>query len=201
MKKPVSKIGTILIIVATVILAGIAIFTAYRLYELRQQSVAPNAPSSNPKADTISSPTSACNLSFTLSSATATPTATGSATPTPTGTGTATPTPTGTGSATPTPTGEPNSCGGTCGSNINCGNGLYCYNGYCRNPSCPSDTDCNCGASTPTPTSTATTTTYSSTTTPTPTEAALPVSGTNWPTFMMAGFGMFIILFAFLLAF
>ncbi len=53
MKKPVGKIGTVLIIIATVILAGVAVFTAYRLYQLRQQPVAPNVPSSYPKADEL----------------------------------------------------------------------------------------------------------------------------------------------------
>ena len=41
-------------------------------------------------------------------------------------------------------TAEPNYCGGTCGSNSNCQSGLYCYIGFCRNPSCPSKTDCSC---------------------------------------------------------
>lgn len=50
MKKPISKFGTILIILITVILAGVAIFTAYRLFQLRQEPVAPNVPSSLPKA-------------------------------------------------------------------------------------------------------------------------------------------------------
>ncbi len=50
MKKPIGKLGTTLIILATVILAGVAIFTAFRLYQLRQQPVAPNVPSSEPKA-------------------------------------------------------------------------------------------------------------------------------------------------------
>lgn len=40
--------------------------------------------------------------------------------------------------------GEPNSCGGTCGSNFNCKANLYCYKGYCRNPLCSDKTDCNC---------------------------------------------------------
>ena len=48
MKK--SKISTILIIVATVILAGVAIFTATKLYNLRDQAVAPNVPTSEPAA-------------------------------------------------------------------------------------------------------------------------------------------------------
>lgn len=51
MKKPIGKLGTTLIILATVILAGVAIFTAFRLYQLRQQPVAPNVPSSLPKAE------------------------------------------------------------------------------------------------------------------------------------------------------
>ena len=40
--------------------------------------------------------------------------------------------------------GEPNSCGGTCGSNYNCKANLYCYQGYCRNPICKNESDCNC---------------------------------------------------------
>ncbi len=54
---------------------------------------------------------------------------------------------------TPAPTaGEPNSCGGTCGSNTNCTSNLYCYQGYCRNPSCPLSGNCSCSSTTtPTP--------------------------------------------------
>ncbi len=43
---------TILIVVATLVLAGIAIFTAVRLYQLRQKAVAPTAPESRPRAAT-----------------------------------------------------------------------------------------------------------------------------------------------------
>lgn len=51
----------------------------------------------------------------------------------------------------PTPTqGEPNSCGGTCGSNYNCKAGFFCYQGYCRNPACQTDTDCVCPTTKPT---------------------------------------------------
>ena len=45
-----SKFGTILVLIATVALAGIAIFTAFRLYKLRQEAIAPNAPTSKPAA-------------------------------------------------------------------------------------------------------------------------------------------------------
>lgn len=71
---------------------------------------------------------------------------------TPTSTATATSTsssqPTDTATATPTYVpGEPNSCGGTCGSNYNCKANLYCYQGFCRNPICSAETDCNCSVS------------------------------------------------------
>ncbi len=93
----------------------------------------------------------------------ATPTATStSTTSTPTSTATSTvsasPTASATVTATATPTSvpeEPNSCGGTCGSNYNCKANLYCYQGYCRNPICSSDNDCDCIIKTSTPTSTA----------------------------------------------
>ena len=42
--------------------------------------------------------------------------------------------------------GEPNSCGGTCGSNFNCKANLYCYKGYCRNPVCSDKINCNCSS-------------------------------------------------------
>jgi len=51
------------------------------------------------------------------------------------------------GSPTPTPTGVPNYCGGTCGSNTNCQSGLFCYQGYCRNPNCQNDVTCGCAVS------------------------------------------------------
>lgn len=264
------KLGTALIIVVTLVLAGIAVFTAYRLYELRQQPVAPNVPSSMPKAQedttganvapnchkvytvtTIDRPTPTpvvvscnvnCNLTVTPQircetglvcepptidaedgisgisegvgglcrnpdcpeetdcvcpgNPTATPTTNPTITPTPTPTSTTRPTAT----ATPTaPPGEPNSCGGTCGSNYNCKSGFYCYNGYCRNPSCPTDTDCECSEDEGGPT--ATPTSGSNLPGSTPTEAALPQSGTNWPTFVGAAVGVLIIMGALLLAF
>ncbi len=49
--------------------------------------------------------------------------------------------------------GEPNSCGGTCGSNDNCQSNFFCFEGYCRKPECPTDTNCDCVVpSTPSPT-------------------------------------------------
>jgi LPXTG-motif cell wall-anchored protein len=98
-------------------------------------------------------------------------------TPTPTATATATPTltPTETPTETPNPTGTPNFCGGTCGSNYNCQGGYFCYNGFCRNPSCPNDSSCGCGAtSTPTPTPTAPPVVLGSTAPP-----VLPKTGSN----------------------
>lgn len=122
------------------------------------------------------------------------------ATPTPTAT------PTGTPTSTPTPTsgpGEPNGCGGTCGSNANCKSDLYCYNGFCKNPSCPTDGDCVCsgGGATPTPTSGG-----ESMATATPTSAslaeepALPDAGTSLPTIIGVGIGILLLLGSLLLA-
>ena len=46
-----SKLVTSLIVISTVILAGVAIFTALRLYQLRTRPVAPTAPESQPAAE------------------------------------------------------------------------------------------------------------------------------------------------------
>ncbi len=51
-------------------------------------------------------------------------------------------------SSTPGPT---NSCNGTCGSHYNCNAGLFCSDGFCRNPDCPNDNTCGCQSATPTP--------------------------------------------------
>lgn len=45
-----SKFFTILTVTITVVLAGVAIFTAVRLYQLRQESVSPASPESEPAA-------------------------------------------------------------------------------------------------------------------------------------------------------
>lgn len=66
--------------------------------------------------------------------------------------------PTATPTITPIPSGNPNSCNGTCGSNYNCASGLFCFTeggktqGYCRNPSCQSESSCGCPGATPTST-------------------------------------------------
>ena len=170
------KIFTGVIVFATFILAGIAIYTAIRLYQLRSQPVAPNVPSSNPAAATLAPQVKACSLAFAISVSTASPTPT----PTPTPPGSGTPTPTGT--PTAPPSGTPNSCGGTCGSNSNCSSNLVCYNGYCRNPSCTTSTNCVCGTS------------------PTPTPPTLPSSGTDWPTVASAGIGILVIVGSLIIA-
>lgn len=118
-----NKVVTVLIVIATVILAGVAIFTAYRLYQSGTEPVAPTAPDLVPAAGGQPTPTpQACQeLAFAIAtptpSVTVTPTVTPTATvtptdgPTPTNTPTptqpdttATPTPTGAITSTPTPT-------------------------------------------------------------------------------------------------
>ncbi len=48
--------------------------------------------------------------------------------------------------------GPTNACGGTCGSVYNCNSGLFCYQGFCRNPDCRTDLTCSCKSPTPSPT-------------------------------------------------
>src|SRR3989344_8424927 len=105
------KFVTALVVIATVILAGVAIFTAVRLYQLRNQPVAPTAPTSEPGA---TGNTIACtSLAFTLTENTPTPTVTGTVTPTssptltPTSTLTTTPSPTLPPGVSATPTNPP----------------------------------------------------------------------------------------------
>lgn len=95
------KAVTVIIIVATIILAGVAIFTAIRLYQLRQRPVAPTAPESRPAAHEQV----ACQaLAFTISTPTPSSTPTEGPTPSASPTPTVTPTPTTTVTTTPTAT-------------------------------------------------------------------------------------------------
>lgn len=102
----------------TVVLAIVAIGTAWKLYQAGTEPVAPTAPASVPKAQEEPTPTlpppspeEVCVLSFGVPTGTPTPGPTGtptpgpSATPTPEPTGTPTPGPTAT--PTPGPTGTP----------------------------------------------------------------------------------------------
>lgn len=213
-----SKFGTVLVLIATVALAGIAIFTAFRLYKLRQESVTPNAPTSQPGATCVpqcprsdgvldnceSDGESICNATFagtrieecggkqyccnnnqvwttnltdcgSSSTTSSTTTSCDALAFTLSSTATATPT------NTPSASGTPNSCNGTCGSDANCNEGLYCYYGYCRNSSCSTDTDCVC----------------SSTSSP---SASLPEAGTSLPSILGLGVGGILLLVSLLLA-
>ncbi len=67
------KFATSLVVIATVILAGVAIFTALQLYNLRQQPVAPNAPA-KPKASTTPEACSLLTFTITGNSPTISPT-------------------------------------------------------------------------------------------------------------------------------
>lgn len=246
-----NKIATIGIIIATIVLAGVAVFTAVRLYQLRKEAVAPNVPSSKPQAATT--PKTCSALTFTLGTPTPTPTSipqcnktpcssdtqcpsdlvcyrpgpqpsgptnmgacrnprcltsadcicrtpTPTATPTSTPTGSPTATPTGIPGETPTSTptatptnipGETNSCNGTCGSNANCNSSLFCYQGFCRNSNCPSQTSCSCPGATSTP---------RVTTTPAPTQPSLPDAGVSLPTIFGIGIGTLLLIGALILA-
>lgn len=112
-----NKVVTALIIIGTIILAGVAIFTALRLYQLRTRPVAPTAPESTPAASEDQEPQACRELAFTLTIPTPTPTTRVTITPQPSLTPTSVPSPTltptitppigGQPSPTPTPTKQP----------------------------------------------------------------------------------------------
>jgi cell division septation protein DedD len=198
------KIATAIVLLSTFVLAGVAIFTAIRLYQLRQVSVAPNAPESQPKAagtetrcgfdettgQTLSCPQgSTCiqpEVGIGLGTCRASAadsgncelrftltTSTGSPTPTPTTTATATATATATTTSTPTTT-----------------------------PTATTTATATATAvgSTPGPTATATAKAATTNPTSTATPAALPQSGTDWPTVLGIGIGILTIVGSLLLA-
>lgn len=141
-----NKFTVIGIILTTVILAGVAIFTAMRLYQTRTAPVAPNVPSSKPKAQEVATTApNACQLSFTLTTTTPTPTSTATSTPTTT--------------ATPVP-----ECNTVCSTTSDCPSNLTCYkpngatSGNCRNTQCTTANNCLCATATPTATATSTST-------------------------------------------
>jgi hypothetical protein len=167
-----NKVVTILIVIATIILAGIAIFTAIRLYQLRQEAVAPTAPE-KPSALTPA-PTAgydACTA-FTFTVSTPAPGACNSSCETD--------------SDCTSPTED---------SDLICYQPpFYCPPGQnciqvmppkvCRNESCETDEDCICSdfEVTPTPTPTATSTPGATKTpSPTPTSTGIGGAGTGTP--------------------
>jgi hypothetical protein len=142
-----------------------------------------NAPSPTPGT------AAACTVSFSVLDTVATPTITLTPTPSPTSVpgATATPTPTPSPTLTPTPISEPNSCGGTCGSNANCQSGLVCYQGVCRNPECSTATNCVCSESSPT--------TPPAVNTPAPTPPALQQAGSVNGTLILGIGGLALLVF------
>lgn len=95
----------------TIVLAVVALGTAWKLYQAGREPVAPTAPASVPKAQeeptATPTPEEPCVLEFEVPSGTPTPTPTGEPTATPTPGPTATPTPTSPpppSGTTPTPT-------------------------------------------------------------------------------------------------
>lgn len=68
------KFTTAIVVLATIILAGVAVFTALKLYQLRQSPVAPNAPSSNPSARGTPQACQVLTFTLTQNSPTITPT-------------------------------------------------------------------------------------------------------------------------------
>jgi cytoskeletal protein RodZ len=164
------KLVTGVVIIATVILAGVAIFTAMRLYSLRKEGVAPTAPESKPAASQITETqeeTATCELlTFNINKPTLSPTDEPVSTPTPGPTNSPTPTDPPRGGTSPTPT---------------------------DTPSEPTPT--SAPQNTPTPT-----TAYIAAVSPTPAGATLPNAGLSFPSVITFLGGILVIFIALILA-
>ena len=182
-----NKLATTALVIITVLLAGVAVFTAIKLYQLRQESVSPATPDETGATGQDISTIACKAVAFTISTEnTPTPTATVTQTPTktpsntptvtptdsPTGSPTSTPTGTLTPSNSPTPTDKP--IGGTS----------------------PTNTPTLFPTNTPTPPSGGEISAVS----PTPGGSALPEAGVSLPTLLRFAVGILLILGAFLLA-
>ena len=147
----------LILIIVTIVLGAVAIFTGVKIYQSREEPVAPTQPKGV---------TEQCRLVLDIPAPTSAPTAT--PTPTPTPTPTLTPMP------TPTPIPE---CWQICVNDDNCPQDLACQTvneeKRCVNPECPEEKDCQCPVptATPTPTLTPTLTSIPPTATPQPTTA------------------------------
>jgi len=153
-----------ILIISTIALSVIAILSALRLQQLKDEKIAPTAPEKAPAQEISPIPTGGpvCFLSFTI--------------PSPTPTNTPTPTPTPTNIPTPTPTVIPE-CWDQCDNDGQCPSSLECVSSRCANPDCPEEEDCLCPQPTPTPTSVPTSTpTPIATGTPGPTSTPAPTA-------------------------
>ncbi len=169
-KKKRSKLVIGLVLTSVLLLAGIAVASAYKLYQLREEEqVAPTAPK---EAPAVGEPTPGCELSFFIASPTPTLTDTPTPTITPTGTITPTNTPTGTLTPTLTPTNTPT---GTLSPTLT-----------------PTNTPTGTIAPTDSPTPTPTEKLVAQADTPTPTKIELPEAGFTVPSQLLVLLGSII---------
>jgi len=193
-----NKFSLILVIV-TFILGGIAIATALQLYRIK--TTAPSDSSASAQ-HTINS----CEV-LTIPLSSPTPSASPSESPSPSPSATPTPSP----SSTPTPTANPLVCDSSCNTDDDCrsiDSNYICYSATrtCRHINYPQENDCEAPpTSTASPTGTPTTTatpgssgTAQATSTPTP--ATLPEAGISIPTLLGISAAGVLLLGALLLA-
>jgi hypothetical protein len=176
------KVITIIVLLTTIILAAIALFTAVKLYQIGQEPVAAS-PALKPKTKAAQpsgqvpfvaqeQPGGVCELAFNVGispSPSITPSPTPSESPSSTPSESPSPSPSESPevSPSPTPSASPEYvCWSPCDSDSNCPSSLVCQNisgvYRCVNSSCPTESDCVCGAA-PTPSPT-----------PTPSQTPLP---------------------------
>ena len=196
-----NKVVTAIIVITTVVLAGIAIFTAVRLYQLRQEAVVPTIPQSIPKAvtqdtsdtdyadtdDPVTYGGSCESLIFSITDDTKAACSEDCTEDedceedlicsSSSGVCRNTDCIDDTDCICPD---EPVACNEDCEVDNDCEGDLVCSSSVCRNTSCEDETDCVCPGATVTPTPTATPTptpTTEATATPTATPTSTPGTG------------------------
>lgn len=140
--------------IVSLLLGAVALLTAMRLRQ--EEPVAPTAPTDQQAAE--GTPVPACQLTFTLGSgASPSPSPSGSPGTSPSSSPSVTPSPSPSVTPSPSSIGGP-SCNTSCSTSSQCPSSMTCIiasgqtSGFCRNPSCTSNTSCICASVSPSPT-------------------------------------------------
>lgn len=198
------KLVTILILITTVILAGIALFTALKLYQINQGRALPSAspvvkksvePSAEEPLQEVVIGAGICELTFTV---TVSPPPSGSPSPSPS----RSPSPLPSQLPSPSPS-TASQCWDTCTYDSQCPGSLVCRDvsgaNRCVNDNCPAESDCVClTTSSPNPSVSPSPSSLVSEASTVPTQA-LPEAGFVSPTVVFSVGGLLLLLLGLLL--